>query len=119
VVIVLSINEGSLSYGRVQTPLTEKEFKMMEFFMKEQLFNKNKVNYDNLVRHVWEGRECVITLNTVSQLAYRLREKMKIINAPITIKISSKNHCHISFWKRCVLVVLDKSLLKSRVTIVR
>jgi DNA-binding response OmpR family regulator len=117
--IMLSINGEILFYKKAKIKLTTNEFKMLEFLMKERCINKKNANYSELVRHIWGTRECVITLNTVSQLAYRLREKVKVINAPISIRISLNNHCQISFERKTILIILGAYLLQSKIMFIR
>ncbi|RDK96003.1 winged helix-turn-helix domain-containing protein [Enterobacillus tribolii] len=66
--------------------LTTKEFLMLEF-----LLNKRKhrcIPIEEIINHVWNGRGSTIGKGNISQLSYRLRNKLSIIGNTIQISIS-------------------------------
>lgn len=76
---------------------------------------RKNIKYSELVSEVWRGREQGVTLNAVSQVAYRLRDKMKTIKIPMTIKISLKNNCEIIHSKRIMVFIKGGGVLQCRV----
>lgn len=73
------------------------------------------IKYRELVDEIWRERGLVTTLNNVSQLAYRLRDKLKVIMAPFTIKISRKSNCKIMASKKIMVIIKERTLLQSEV----
>lgn len=110
--IKLNINSSKLYYNKMNVKLTLRECKMFVFLMEGGC---SSIDYSLLVSNVWPERGGGVTLNAVSQLAYRLRDKMKSIGAPVTIKISLHNGCEIKFNKKIIFIIKGKRLFQCKV----
>ncbi|CNH72514.1 Uncharacterised protein [Yersinia aldovae] len=78
--------QKSLHYNNKKIMLTEKEFLMLELLLSKR--KSNNIPIDDIITHVWSGRESTIVKGNVSQLAYRLRGKLSAIGDAIQIYIS-------------------------------
>ncbi|MBT0724886.1 helix-turn-helix domain-containing protein [Rosenbergiella sp. S61] len=82
---MLIVGKGCFTYNRKKTELTRNENRMLSFLLNT---TKSGRNYDAMVDYIWGDKKCIVSINTVSQLAYRLRSKLKGSHIPLTIKIS-------------------------------
>lgn len=109
VLITLNINSSKLYYNKTSVKLTMHECKMLALLIKSA---HGSIDYNLLVNTIWAERGAGVTLNAVSQLAYRLREKMKMIEAPVIIKISMCNSCYIKFNKKIIFIIKGRTFLR-------
>jgi DNA-binding response OmpR family regulator len=107
--IKLNINSSKVYYKNKCVRLTEYEYRMFTYLMNNACVT---IDYNVLVNDIWNGRTGGVTLNAVSQLAYRLRDKMRMIGAPLTIKISSSNGCEIKCHKKMLFIIKGKSAFR-------
>lgn len=85
-ILFIDGTQKSLYYNNKKIILTEKEFLMLEFLLSKR--KENNIPIDEIITHVWSGRENTIVKGNISQLAYRLRSKLSIIGDTIKISIS-------------------------------
>lgn len=86
--------------------LTEKEFLMLELLLRKR--KNGNVPINEIITHVWNGRESTIVKGNVSQLAYRLRSKLSDIGVTIqiTISMNSGGRCQVH---RDVMTIITKN----------
>lgn len=92
----------SLSCKGRRVVLTDKEYLLFECIISGR--GKKNVSVDDLVRHVWFGREGAVGRLNISQLLFRLRRKLESLDnaAEITFSMTSGISCR--FPNRCLML---------------
>lgn len=99
---MLIVQKKTLSFNGDDVVLTKHEYRMFEFLLIN--VKRGDADYNTMISYVWGARKCVVSLNTVSQLAYRVRAKLKSIGIPVTIKISQHEGPGLIAEKRLVVI---------------
>lgn len=86
----IKINESNknVSYKGKTVTLTEKELLLFTFIMKN--LDKGLVPTEKIIQAVWPDRAELIIQNNISQLLYRVRQKINQAEIPVIISVSLK-----------------------------
>lgn len=114
--MLLFIFNKTIRYKSNYIRLTDYESKMLECLL--IFYKQNSGDYQSLIQYIWKERECVVSSNTVSQLAHRLRNRFRKNDIPITINVSRKNGCSIAFTDWGMVIMKPASLLTTRLLFV-
>lgn len=90
--------------------LTRNEFRLYQYLSG---LSGQTVPSHLLIAHIWPGRHETITQNNLSQLVFRLREKLKRHHLPVSIKASLKYGCVFQHKKAVILISVNNCLLSS------
>jgi DNA-binding response OmpR family regulator len=112
---MLIINNGKVFFKKKRVSLTKYEYKFFEFLIK----NMKSSNYESLLDFVWGQRKCVVSYNTVSQLAYRLRVKLRASGIPLVIRISQKEGPCLKFDEKIIVLKKGDSMWSWRIKILK
>ncbi|WP_186380118.1 winged helix-turn-helix domain-containing protein [Yersinia intermedia] len=112
--------QKSLHYNNKKIMLTEKEFLMLELLLSKR--KNNNIPIDEIITHVWSGRENTILKGNVSQLTYRLRSKLSAIGDAIQISISMNSGGRCKVHRDAITIITTNNgilclLLKSLLNI--
>ncbi|OWF84851.1 hypothetical protein B4914_18505 [Yersinia entomophaga] len=99
--------QKSLHYDNKKIVLTEKEFLMLQFLLNRR--KNNSIPINEIVTHVWKGRESIIGKGNVSQLAYRLRSKLSTIGDVIQISISMNNGGNCKVQRNIITIIASNN----------
>lgn len=83
-----------------------------EFIFYRYLSQRESTVIDSreLIHHIWPRRQDTINQNNLSQLAFRVRDKLKTAGIPATIKASLKYGCMMSYEKKFLTINIDNKL---------
>lgn len=85
--------------------LTEKE--MMLFL----LLIKNRTDINDIIGHIWQDRAAVINQNTLSQLAFRLRNKLRKAAIPFIFTLSISRGVRIKRECLCAFISIKHNAI--------
>jgi len=109
--IYLICQKNNAIYGpNGSTTLTEKE---MALFL---LLIKNKRDINEMINHIWRSRAEVINQNTLSQLAFRLRNKLREIAVPFMFTLSLSKGVRTEKRSRCVFISVKNKIMTAMLT---
>lgn len=91
--------------GTIQ--LTEKE---MALFLK---LKDDSEDIRTLISQIWQERASVVNQNTLSQLAFRLRIKLKQAAIPLTFTLSLTKGVRIQKDSRCIFILTGNKIIES------
>lgn len=114
---MLILKEGAASFNGRVVFFTNKEFRMFNFLLTNK--KKKEANYEAMINYVWGARRCVVSLNTVSQLAYRVRVKLKNEGIPLTIKISQQEGSSLVSEERILILKKTRNFIGWRFYLIK
>lgn len=110
VIYLVCCEKNTIHGPKGSITLTKKE---MALFL--ELIN-NKKDIDEIINHIWTGRAEVINQNTLSQLAFRLRNKLRQASVPLFFTLSMLNGVNIQKSCRCAFVTIHKKPVAAMLT---
>lgn len=87
--------------------LTEKE---MALFLE---LKDGSEDIDSLIRQIWQERASVVNQNTLSQLVFRLRIKLKQVAIPLSFTLSLTKGVKIQKDSRCFFISTGNRMIEN------
>jgi DNA-binding response OmpR family regulator len=82
--------------------LTDKEFLLFEYLSSRR--EKNNIPVGKMINHVWQGRETAIGRLNISQLIFRLRRKLELLDSSAEITFSMSTGISFHFHEKCIVL---------------
>ncbi|QGH60541.1 hypothetical protein GHV41_06665 [Serratia proteamaculans] len=92
----------ALSCKNKKVFLTDKEFLLFEYISSRRCGDNIPVS--EIISHVWCGREAAIGRLNISQLIFRLRRKLELLDNAAKITFSMLNGISFSFLEKCIVL---------------
>jgi len=100
---------------------TNKEFMMLSFLIESESI----VPVEDIISHVWKGKESVIVNNNIFQLTHRIRKKLSHIGSDIifSVSVNSGGYCkfksNVIFLRNKLFCFLFNFMMTLPVSILR
>ncbi|ENZ5481552.1 winged helix-turn-helix domain-containing protein [Serratia marcescens] len=101
-IIIIDVDARSISSNGKHVFLTPKEYLLFECVTESRI--KKAVVVDDIIRHVWKGREVTVGRLNISQLIFRLRRKLEYIDDCADISFSMTNGVSSSYLSKCLVL---------------
>lgn len=101
-IIIIDETIRSLSFKGKSIFLTKKEFLLFKCISNSRI--EKMISVNDIIGYVWQGREAIIGRINISQLVFRLRRKLTLLDSSADISFSMANGVCSHYLKNCILI---------------
>jgi DNA-binding response OmpR family regulator len=101
-IIIIDETIRTVSFKGKSIFLTKKEFLLFKCITNARI--KKMISVNEIISYVWQGREAIISRINISQLIFRLRRKLTLLDSSVDISFSMANGVCSHYLKSCILI---------------
>ncbi|ORM74391.1 hypothetical protein HA48_04815 [Pantoea wallisii] len=100
-IIFSDIEKAAIYYNGKSVSFTPKEHQFFLIMIQQQ---GQRLDSQMVIANIWGDRSDIIVQNNLSQLAFRVRDKLKRAGVPVTICASFKRGCILKTEKKIFIL---------------